>query len=535
MATGYKEFNLMSPTSSSTINGILRVEYSYTQSLPNNTSTVTVTGIKFMSKNSYRTWFYANGRIKVGSLNIDFSNSGSNDGCYVDEQNVWYELGNNKTGGQFTVSHNADGTGSFTIQITYNPASYQSGDTTNFWIYCDFDWHGNGKNAVSLTATLNKINRQYTLSISTGIGSSIVVERSGTNLSNGATITYGDVLTITFAANTGYTLGSHIVNGSTFTSGNTHTVTGAVSVVSTATLKSFTLSISAGTNTTVIVNRTSSPLGSGTIGNISNGSTIYYNDVLTISFSVETGCTLSTHTVNGSVFTSGNTHTVTSAVTVVGSSTVNSYVLAINEGSNVTVTVNRTSSPKQGASQGYLSNGSTIYYGDVLSVSYLLSVGYEIETHTLNGSPFNSGDNYTVTANVIIVTTATVKSFSITETLDIGLTLVIRRTSSPNKGASTGILTENIAYYGDVLELSMLTDPGYGVDTMSINDTLYSDNPHTHTITSAIIIVATSKTLGFIYIDSGASIEKYRILIDSGSVMEQYRAMIDTGSSIVPY
>ena len=175
-----------------------------------------------------------------------------------------------------------------------------------------------GSHAVSLSYA-----NTYTLSISAGTGSSITVKRNGTTLSNGATITYGDVLTITFKASTGYNLATHTVNGSTFTSGGTHTVTGAVKVVSTATKKTYTLSISAGTGSTITVKKGSTTL--------SNGATITYGDVLTISFGSKPGYQLKTHTLNGSSFTSGGSHTVKGNVTVIASAT----ALAVRIGSDL--------------------------------------------------------------------------------------------------------------------------------------------------------------------------------------------------------
>ena len=81
--------------------------------------------------------------------------------------------------------------------------------------------------------------------------------------------------------------------------------------------KPYSLSISAGANTTVTVNRTSSPNQHASTGTLSSGSVIYYGDVLTISYSVSSGYKISTATVNGAEFTNGQSFTVTSAISVV--------------------------------------------------------------------------------------------------------------------------------------------------------------------------------------------------------------------------
>jgi hypothetical protein len=82
------------------------------------------------------------------------------------------------------------------------------------------------------------------------------------------------------------------------------------------------------------------------------------------------------------------------------------YSLTITKDSYTTVTVNRTSSPNQGASTGTLSSGSVVYYGDVLKITYSVSSGYKISTSTVNGTTFSSGATFTVTGAISVVTTA---------------------------------------------------------------------------------------------------------------------------------
>lgn len=80
----------------------------------------------------------------------------------------------------------------------------------------------------------------YKLSVSSGVGSKITVNRTSSlyastgNISNGSTLYSGDKLKITFTPDSNYAISTHTVNNATFTSGNTHTVSGNVSVASTA-------------------------------------------------------------------------------------------------------------------------------------------------------------------------------------------------------------------------------------------------------------------------------------------------------------
>ena len=144
-----------------------------------------------------------------------------------------------------------------------------------------------------------------------------------------------------FDKDTGYNLATHKVNNNTFTSGSQHTVTGAVSVSSTAVLVEYALSVGTDDGITVTVNRTSSPLGKAPTGVIESGTPLYYNDRISITFTPKNGYNVSTHSVNGSTFTSGSIHTVSGDVTIVGSSSVKEFTLTINAGTGSKIVVKR--------------------------------------------------------------------------------------------------------------------------------------------------------------------------------------------------
>ncbi len=81
------------------------------------------------------------------------------------------------------------------------------------------------------------------------------------------------------------------------------------------------------------------------------------------------------------------------------------YALSISQGTNTTVTITRTSSPNMHASTGTISDGSLVYYGDVLAISATASSGYSMSTFTVNGNTWTSGA-YTVSGTVSVVTKA---------------------------------------------------------------------------------------------------------------------------------
>ena len=56
------------------------------------------------------------------------------------------------------------------------------------------------------------------------------------------------------------------------------------------------------------------------------------------------------------------------------------YTVQWAKGSHYSVAVKRTSSPNVGAATGQLANGDTVYYGDVLNITYTADTGYSIST-----------------------------------------------------------------------------------------------------------------------------------------------------------
>lgn len=194
---------------------------------------------------------------------------------------------------------------------TYYLWLFPNHSSGNYYLSINTSW------ATSMSITLDGEYKPYVLTVSTGPGTNLEVTKDGSALSSGATVYTGDVIQVWYNASTGYTNAScsvssvgSISNGGTFAVSTNHTITTSAEVLS------YSLSINAETGSTITVNRTSSPLKGAATGSITVSDPIYYNDVLTITFVALPGYELVTTTVNGSDFTSGNTHTVTDNVTV---------------------------------------------------------------------------------------------------------------------------------------------------------------------------------------------------------------------------
>lgn len=90
--------------------------------------------------------------------------------------------------------------------------------------------------------------------------------------------------------------------------------------------------------------------------------------------------------------TSDSVLTTTGNITLYAKWSALAYSLSWSNGTGYSISVNRTNSPYAGAFTGSLSNGATIYYGDVLSISYTRADYYTITSH--------GATTITVTGNV---------------------------------------------------------------------------------------------------------------------------------------
>ncbi|MBR7132055.1 MAG: InlB B-repeat-containing protein [Clostridia bacterium] len=229
----------------------------------------------------------------------------------------------------------------------------------------------------------------------------------------------------------------------------------------------YTVNWNDGTGYTITVNRTASPYANATTGILESGAVIYFGDVLGITYTAKTGYTINSKgdtsiTVSGNV-TSSNIH---------ASSSVNQYNVSWNTGIGYTIAVNRTSSPLKGASTGALNNNSPIYYGDVLSVTYNSQAGYTINS--------KGSTSITVTGNVTssnIYASASVNQYKVSWNTGTGYSIMVKRTSSPYKGASTGTLSNGDAiYYGDVLSVTYTASTGYSITSKGITSATVTRN-----------------------------------------------------------
>ena len=279
----------------------------------------------------------------------------------------------------------------FTYTASFNAAANQT--TVTITNYTSVFNTGGASSICSLTGTL-------TVKAADNTGSSGTLDVSQSKNGNSPAISTDVSKTITVSHGTGTSKQIILTFSGDINANYYHTYPDESTTVTVASATARSLSIFAGEGVSVTVNRTSSPwAATGAL----TGGTVYDGDVLAISFSVSTGYNLSTHTVNGSSFANGGTHTVSGNVDIVATATRISYTLTLTTDGHCVLTVTRNGSA--------LASGDTIYYGDSLNISFSALTGYEIKSAVLNGVEIISPYTHEVTGSVdITIVTALLSS-----------------------------------------------------------------------------------------------------------------------------
>ena len=190
--------------------------------------------------------------------------------------------------------------------------------------------------------------------------------------------------------------------------------------------------------------------------------------------------------------------------------------LSITAGTGSSITVTRQSSPW--AATGKLTGG-TVYDGDVLKISFAALTGYALGTHTVNGGSFTSGGTHTVSANVTVVSTATLKSYTLTIDADSHAAVTVTRGGEAlDSGAAIN--------HFDVLAVTVSARAGYEVSAADINGTAISPETEvSHTVSGPVTITVTTEAMPGVLLDVGGVRKRFLILIDSGGVRKNFRAI----------
>lgn len=87
-----------------------------------------------------------------------------------------------------------------------------------------------------------------------------------------------------------------------------------------------------------------------------------------------------TEKTGGTQITESTTFSTSNDITLYARWVADAYSASWSTGTGYSISVKRISSPYAGVATGNLNSGATVYYGDVLNVSYLASLGYSLQT-----------------------------------------------------------------------------------------------------------------------------------------------------------
>ena len=277
------------------------------------------------------------------------------------------------SGSSITVSHDVSGRASFTVKLVALEGSYFGAAYSGKM----FGVAGGTSKSVSLTS------HSSTLTVNPNGGT-----WSGSTSSQSFSQAPTSTRTIASPTRTGYTFAGWSLSGGGSFSGTTYTY-GASSGTLTAQWRINTYTISFDANG-----------GEDAPGAV----TKTYGVTLTLptgiptrtgygflGWSTDSPATTAAYQAGGS-FTANATTTLYAVWRVI------SYTLAATVSDRgITTNILRTASPIGGAASGLLADGDTVYYNDVIKVSWAISGGYQAETFQINGEDVSLLTEKTIT------------------------------------------------------------------------------------------------------------------------------------------
>lgn len=208
---------------------------------------------------------------------------------------------------------------------------------------------------------------------------------------------------------------------------------------------------------------------------------------------------------------------VNSDISVSSAASWPNYALFVSAGTGSSISVYRSAS-QAGAGVGYLNNGSTIFYGDTLVVSFAAGVGYQLSSTTVNGTSFPSGGSLTVTGAVSVQSTAARLAYTLTISADANSTVTVTRSGSI-------LVSGDTIYYGDTLSVTAAAKSGYEVASATVNGQAFTGSKSV-SVTGNVVVVVTSSALGFAYLYHSGTFIPYLIYLWHLSAWARYRAYI---------
>ena len=221
-------------------------------------------------------------------------------------------------------------------------------------------------------------------------------------------------------------------------------------------------------------------------GTLQNGATVEAGTSITVTATPDEGYELETLTVGGKTFTSGESYVVeanTEIVATFAEVPPTMYTVSWAEPENGTLTVTTDT--------GTLQNGATVEAGTSITVTATPDEGYELETLTVGGETFTSGESYVVEANTEIEATfaeVPPTMYTVSWTADnCDITVKTAEGTTVEKG---GEVAE-----GTKLTITATAADGYELESLTVNGDDF-ENGATWTVVGDVTIVATVRGTG---------------------------------------
>ena len=221
-------------------------------------------------------------------------------------------------------------------------------------------------------------------------------------------------------------------------------------------------------------------------GTLQSGATVEAGTSITVTATPDEGYELETLTVGGKTFTSGESYVVeanTEIVATFAEVPPTMYTVSWTEPENGTLTVTTDT--------GTLQSGATVEAGTSITVTATPDEGYELETLTVGGKTFTSGESYVVEANTEIVATfAEVPPTMYTVSWKADNCDITVKTAE-----GTTVENGDEVAEGTELTITATAADGYELESLTVNDEAF-ENGATWTVAGDVTIVATVRGTG---------------------------------------
>ena len=221
-------------------------------------------------------------------------------------------------------------------------------------------------------------------------------------------------------------------------------------------------------------------------GTLESGATVEAGTSITVTATPDEGYELETLTVGGKTFTSGESYVVeanTEIVATFAEVPPTMYTVSWEEPENGTLTVTTDT--------GTLQSGATVEAGTSITVTATPDEGYELETLTVGGEAFTSGESYVVEANTEIVATfaeVPPTMYTVSWTADnCDITVETAEGTTVENGGEVAEGTE--------LTITATAADGYELESLTVNGDDF-ENGTTWTVAGDVTIVATVRGTG---------------------------------------